>query len=116
MLVTRYLHSRDSAQHEADRKDIERILHTWIDTASALAQLQKEHPLLREVNIRCEQLPRLGLLGIEAIGAIEARSAASPEWVNAEAALISEAAQHTGLTDFVVLPPLRDLLEAAARP
>jgi hypothetical protein len=54
------------------------------------------------------------MLGIEAIGMIEAHRAASPEWSTAQTALLTEAAEHVALTDFVVLGPLKDLVAAAA--
>jgi hypothetical protein len=114
-LVQAYLHDGNGAEHQEHKMQLERILRSWMDTAPALEQLGKEHPLVAEMSLRYEQLPRLGLLGMEAIGDIDAHRAASSQWVTAQNALLTEAGEHVALTDFVVLAPLKDLVAAEAR-
>jgi hexosaminidase len=114
-LVDAYLHGSEGAEHKVLTMQLEQIFRSWIATAPELEQLGKEHPLVAEISPRSEQLARLGLLGMEAIGDIEAHRAASPDWVNAENALLTESAGHVALTDFVVLGPLHDLVAAAAK-
>jgi hexosaminidase len=114
VLVDAYLHDGSRAEHEIHKMQLERLFHAWINTAPTLEQQGEDHPLVAEMRMRYEQLPRLGMLGIEAIGMIEAHRAASPEWSAAQTTLITEAAEHVALTDFVVLGPLKDLVAAAA--
>ena len=115
VLVEAYLHDGKGAEHEEHKMQLERIFRSWMDTAPALEQFGKEHPLVAEMSLRYEQLPRLGLLGMEPIGDIDAHRAASSEWVTAQNALLTEAGEHVALTDFVVLVPLKDLVAAAAK-
>lgn len=114
LLVDAYLHDGSGAEHELHKAQLERLFHTWIGTAPAIEQLGEGNPLVAEMRVHYEQLPRLGMLGIEAIGMIEAHHAASPQWTAAQSALLTEAAAHSGLTDFVVIGPLKDLMAAAA--
>ena len=74
-----------------------------------------QDPRLNQLALRRAQLPRLGLLGIQSLGYIDSHAAPSTAWVEEQNTLLTAAAQHSELTDFVVLPQLQQLLEAASK-
>ena len=110
MLVESYLHDTASAAHESYRRQLEETFRSWINTAPTLDALAATRPLIAEVKVRREELPRLGLLGLEAMGYVEAHSTPSTEWIDAQTALLKKAGEHVELTDFVVLGPLSELV------
>ncbi len=116
VLTGEYLQSTDPTKHEECKQNLEAIFRSWIATQPALDQLAVTHPFVAEMKIRREQLPRLGLIGIQAMDAIETRHKPSAEWLDAQRMLLKEAGQHLELTDFVVIEPLDSLLRRAAQP
>ena len=63
--------------------------------------------------LQWDQLPRLGLLGIQSLDFIDSHKAPSAAWTGEQATLLKTAADHSELTDFVIIPPLQQLLDAA---
>jgi len=112
LLVAAYLQSKDAATKE----ELAKIFHRWIDTGPSLDALAVDHPLVARVQVRREQLPQMGLLGLAALGYVDGKQAAPADWVHAQKALLAEAAKHTELVDFAVLKPLGSLVDAAAKP
>jgi hexosaminidase len=95
------------------KTELERQFDSWIYTASPLNALASTHPLIAKIEVRREQLPRLGRLGREAVGYIEAHQRPFVEWTETETAFLKIAGNHADLTDFVVLAPLNELVEAS---
>jgi hexosaminidase len=112
-LVDSYLHETNPALKQSDAQQLEQTFHTWIATTPALDAIAQTNPLIAEVSLRRQELPRLGLLGLQAIGYLEAKSAPTPAWTATQNDLLQQAAVHKELVDFVVLPPLQELLKAA---
>jgi hypothetical protein len=79
-------------------------------------ELAATRPLLAETNERRNELPRLGLRGLQSLGYIEANAAPPPDWTAAEKELLKNAADHTEMVDFVVLTPLKKLFDTASKP
>jgi hexosaminidase len=115
VLVSAYLNSSNASAHQLKKEKLESTFHSWIKTSPALDALAMSHPLIAEVSVRREELPNLGLLGLQAMGYIEAHRAPPPEWIATKRALLNRAGEHTELVDFVVLTPLGDLVTAASR-
>jgi len=114
-LVAAYLHETDPTARAADKRQLEQIFHSWIDAAPALTELATTRPLVRQMSVRIEQLPRLGSLGLEALGYIESQQKPPTTWTATQRSLLATSAKHVELTDFVVLSPLSDLLDRATR-
>jgi hexosaminidase len=110
-LVTAYLHDTDPTAHADRKRQLEALFHSWIDAAPALNELATTRPLVRQMNVRIDELPRLGTLGIEALGYIESQQKPPAAWTTTQRSLLASSAKHLELTDFVVLSPLTGLLD-----
>ncbi|RXS94280.1 beta-N-acetylhexosaminidase [Silvibacterium dinghuense] len=110
-MVETYLHSTDPAEHKNALAALESLFQSWVSSRPALDQLAVDHPFIAEMQQRREQLPRLGLLGLESLGYIEAKQHPSAAWLDQQKQLLSDAGKHVELTDFVVLDPLNALLD-----
>jgi hexosaminidase len=115
LLVERYLHSGSPVEHTAARQQLETLFQSWIATGPTLDNIAAQHPKLSQLSLRRVQLPRLGALGIQCLDSIDSQSARGPAWLEEQSTLLKEAADHSELTDFVVLPPLQQLLDAAGK-
>jgi hexosaminidase len=113
LLVERYLQGSSPAEHAAARQQLERLFRSWIEAAPALDLIAAGHPKLEQLSLRRSQLPRLGLLGIQSLDFIDSHKAPSAAWTGEQATLLKTAADHSELTDFVIIPPLQQLLDAA---
>jgi hexosaminidase len=109
-LVTAYLHDTDPTAHANHKRELGQLFHSWIDAAPALNELATTRPLVRQMSVRIDELPRLGSLGLEALAYIESQQKPPAAWAAAQRTLLEASAKHVELTDFVVLPPLNDLL------
>lgn len=109
-LVDDYLHSKDLADHKLALAKLTALFQSWIATRPELDQLAVEHPFVAEMQIRREQLPQLGLLGLALLGDYESKQKPDTAWLNQQKDLLATAGKHVELTDFVVLDPLRTLL------
>jgi hexosaminidase len=114
LLVDRYLHATDKADHELARLQLEGLFQSWIETRPALDELARSHPLVDGVKVRREQLPELGLLGVQSLGYIEGHSSPDAAWVKTQTELLKTAAEHREIVDFVVLPSLQRLVDATS--
>jgi hexosaminidase len=115
LIADRYLHSTSPAEHSAARQQLESLFQSWIDSGPRLDSLAADNPRLRQLSERRVQLVKLGTLGVQALKAIDSHKAPSAAWIEQQNALLKEAGSHAELTDFVVLPPLQQLLEAAGK-
>jgi hexosaminidase len=79
----------------------------------ALNMIAAQHPKLDQLSLRRAQLPQLGVLGIQSLDSIDSGTAPSAERIENHGALLKAAAHHSELTDFVILAPLQQLLDAA---
>ena len=95
-------------------QQLQSILRSWVYAAPALDSLSMHAPLLREESVRISQWPRLGQIGLDALSYLNSRSAPPDGWQAAQTTVIEEAAKPQKLVDFVVLPPLQKLVDAAA--
>jgi hexosaminidase len=115
LLVERYLQSSSPAEHAAARQQLESLFRSWIDAGPALDLIATEHPKLEQLSLRRAQLSRLGSLGIQSLDFIDSHKAPSAAWTGEQGTLLKAAADHSELTDFVILPPLQQLLDATGK-
>jgi hexosaminidase len=116
ILVDQYLIDSNSTARQLHKEQLEVIFRSWIAVSPELDELAATRPLLAETNERRKELPRLGLLGLQSLGYIEANAAPPPDWTAAEKELLKNAADHTEMVDFVVLTPLKKLFDTASKP
>jgi hexosaminidase len=110
-LVSTYLASLSGPTHDQARVELESLFQQWIDSRSSLEELTTERPLLFAVHTRAQQLPELGELGLTALHSIEVHQPESSAWLADQQSMLAASAKHLGLTDFVILDPLRSLLD-----
>ena len=115
LLVERYLHSTTPADHAAAHQQLQTLFESWIASGPALDALTPEHPKLNQLTLRRSQLPQLGQLGVQSLAAIESHTPPAAPWIEAGKALLKASADYSELTDFVVLPPLQQLVDAAGK-
>jgi hexosaminidase len=114
VLVERYLHSSSQAEHDAARQQLERLFQSWIATGPALDDIAAGNPKLNQLSLRRSQLPRLGQLGVQSLDFIDSHKAPGTAWIEEQNTLLKTAADHSEMTDFVILPPLQQLLDAGS--
>lgn len=110
-MVDRYLHGA-SNERSAAKQQLTTLFQAWIATGPALDALAPEHPLLNQVTLRRQQLPQLAQLGLQALADIDNKRRATPAWNDKQTTLLKQAATHTELTDFAILPSLQQLFDA----
>jgi hexosaminidase len=115
LLVERYLHSASAAEHTASRQQLESLFQSWTAAGPALDVIAAGHPGLDQLSLRRTQLPQLGLLGIQSLNYIDSQKAPDTAWTETQTKLLNAAADHSELTDFVILPPLQQLLDATGK-
>jgi len=115
LLVERYLHSASAAEHTASRQQLESLFQSWTAAGPALDVVAAGHPGLDQLSLRRTQLPQLGLLGIQSLNYIDSQKAPDTAWTETQTMLLNAAADHSELTDFVILPPLQQLLDATGK-
>jgi hexosaminidase len=115
LLVERYLHSTTPTDHAAAHQQLQTLFQSWIASAPALDALAPEHPKLNQLTLRRSQLAQLGQLGIQSLASIESHTLPPAAWIEAQNALLKTSADHSELTDFVILPPLQQLVDTAGK-
>ena len=116
--VAAYLQSTGkpgSREHAEARAALEQTFNSWVAAASQLSAQSATEPQLASIAERRRQWLQLASLGVHAIASIQSGHSPSESWVMSQRALIKTCAQSEELVDFVVLPPLSDLLQATTR-
>ena len=93
---------------------LQTIFRYWVYAAPALETLALHNPLLQLESNRISQWPKLGQIGMEAVAYLSNGSAPPAGWQAEQTATIQEAAKPQELVNFVVLPQLQKLVDAAA--
>ncbi|MBB5340446.1 beta-N-acetylhexosaminidase [Tunturiibacter gelidoferens] len=115
LLVDRYLHSSAPADRAAAHQQLQILFQSWIASGPALDALAPEHPKLNQLTLRRTQLTQLGQLGIQSLASIESHTPPTTTWIEAQNTLLKTAADHSELTDFVILLPLQQLVDTAGK-
>ena len=85
-----------------------------MDAAPALDSLEANSPILQEAHAHIAAFPKLGAMGLEALKALDTRTPPTTGWLDEQKAVLKAAVRPHELVEFVVLPPLQKLAEAAA--
>jgi hexosaminidase len=115
LLVNRYLNSTSTSEHTAAHQQLQTLFQSWIASGPTLDALAPRHPKLNQLTLRRSELPKLGQLGLQALASIESHTASTAAWTDEQNALLKTAVDHSELTDFVVLPPLQQLVDTAGK-
>ncbi|MGB6745585.1 MAG: family 20 glycosylhydrolase [Terracidiphilus sp.] len=93
---------------------LQSIFRYWVYAATPLESLSMREPLLHEESERISEWPKLGQIGLDALTYLSNNAAPPEGWQAEQTATIQEAAKPQELINFVVLPPLQKLVDAAA--
>jgi hexosaminidase len=92
---------------------LQTVFRYWVYAAPSLESMAMRNPLLQLESNRISQWPRLGQIGLEALAYLKSGNAPSG-WQAEQTAAIQDAAKPQELVNFVILPPLQKLVDAAA--
>lgn len=95
-----------------DEHKLDALFRSWVDAAPELDKLEAGSPLLQQAANRIADWPKLGAMGVAALGYLRTGSLAPVGWKAEQTALLQEATRHQELVDFVVLGPLGKLVDA----
>ena len=107
-LVSTYL--QDPVAHPGEQAALSSMFRSWTAAEPELLELMTGSPLLAEGMERAEQLPQLGVMGMQAISYLSSGVPAPAGWKAQQLAILDQAEQPVALTRFTVLKPLRDLV------
>jgi hexosaminidase len=110
LLVRAYL--RDPRIREREEAELTSSFKAWIAAEPGIMRLMAGSPILAEVQLRAEQLTKLGAVGMEAISYLSSGLPAAAGWKAQQLTVLDEAEKPQALVRFTVLKPLRDLVNA----
>ena len=100
-----------------DRESMARLdalFHSWVEAAPAVERMEADSPMLKEAAAHIAAWPKLGTMGVEALGYVRSGSAPPAGWKERQLVLLQEAVKPGELVDFVVLSPLKELVEGVS--
>ncbi len=97
------------------RAQLARDFQSWIISVPDVESLMNNSPRLAEVRPRAEQLTALSNIGLEALNYISSGTTPPANWKQNALAQIEAAKKPVALVRFTFLPPLTDLVNAAAK-
>ena len=106
--------SSDQVAAQTANDQLQSIFRFWVYAAPALEVLSMHEPLLHDESNRIAQWPKLGQIGLDALSYLSSGNAPPAGWQAEQTAVIEEAAKPQELVNFVVLPSLQKLVDAAA--
>ena len=114
MMVDAFL--ADAPRFQLYRSELSQALAGWQTSGASLEPLIDRSPSLQEVKPLATNLSVLGETGLEALTYLKLGLPPTPEWHTASLLKMDEAAKPYGALEFVVIPSLRKLINAAADP
>lgn len=105
----------DAPRYQAGREELTKIFQRWVAAGPALDEIAARSPLLADARPRMKELPELGQMGLDAISYLSTRKAPPAGWAAGSTAMLDQDKKPDGLVSFVVLDPLRKLVDAAAK-
>lgn len=95
-----------------DRLDA--LFCAWVAAGPVLKDLEGRSPLLQQAHEHIDALPKLGAMGVEAIARLRSGTALPTGWRDAQLRTLRDANKPSELVEFVVLAPLRKLVDAVS--
>ena len=102
----------DRPRFTARRDDLAALFARWQQAEAGIAALERRSPLLDEIQPLAATLRQLGALGSQALDYLAAGVPAPAAWKQAQLALLEQAKPVRADLLFIVLDPLRDLVNA----
>ena len=114
--VARYLKDRASnpAAAESEANELQTLFSEWSAASVEIAPLLVSSPRLAHIQHRVDELHSLAIASSSALKHLQRHEATDSEWQLTTAALLKQAAEHEGMVDFAILPPIQALISASA--
>lgn len=105
----------DAPRYQLYRAELTQMLMDWQASGAALEPLIDRSPALKEIKPLTKGLTDLGEIGLEAISYLKQGTPPAREWREASTLRVDEAAKPYAALEFVVIPGMRQLIEATTK-
>jgi len=105
----------DAPRHQVGRDELTKIFQQWVAAGPGLDETAARSPLLANAVPRMKELPELGRIGLDAISYLSTHKVPPAGWASSSMAILDNDKKPDGLVNFVVLDPLRKLVDEAAK-
>jgi hexosaminidase len=100
------------ATHKQEEDELTANFNVWTAAGPEILRLLQSSPQLAEAKGRAQQLADLASAGLEAVSYLSSKQPANQGWKAQKLAVLDDAEKQQALVRFVVLKPLRDLINA----
>jgi hexosaminidase len=104
----------DAPRFQSRRERLRALFREWRETEPAVRVMADRSPLMRDAVPLAAQLAEMGSAGLEAIEYLSHGVTPPAGWREERLALLERIARTPSELDFPILPPLRQLIQAAA--
>lgn len=104
----------DGPRYQLYRTELSQMLAGWQTAGASLGPMIDRSPALKEIKPLAHNLAQLGDIGLEAISYLKLGMPPPREWREASLAKVDEAAKPYGALEIVVIPGMKQLVNAAA--
>jgi hexosaminidase len=101
------------ANWSANKEQIRKQLTLWRENSAQMLPLMRSSALLQEGVPLAEDLSAVAAAGLQALGYLEAGKPAPSSWVTNQSALLDRAARPRAELLIMIVPPVRQLVQAA---
>lgn len=105
----------DAPRYQLYRAELTQMLREWQASGAALEPMIDRSPALKEIKPLTKGLTELGEVGLEAISYLKLGTPPVREWREASVLKLDEAAKPYAALEFMVVPAVRELIEAATK-
>jgi hexosaminidase len=111
--VDEALAGKSPAEREDGRMKLRQRFTAWVEASPQVLALTATTPRLNDEETRARQLGELGATGLEALAYLDRHATASQGWLDDRRKTLADADEVSGMVQFVFLPSLQRLVEAA---
>jgi hexosaminidase len=104
----------DGPRYQLYRAELSQMLADWQTAGASLNPMIDRSPALKEIKPLAHNLSQLGDIGLEAISYLKLGMPPPREWRDATLVKVDEATKPYGALEFVVIPSMKQLVNAAA--
>ena len=104
----------DAPRYQLYRAELSQMLADWQTAGASLNPMIDRSPALKEIKPLAQNLSQLGDIGLEAVSYLKLGMPPPREWRDATLVKVDEATKPYGALEFVVIPSVKQLVNAAA--
>jgi hexosaminidase len=103
----------DKMLDENKLKEAKSWLLLWKNNHNNLLQIIKQAPVLQEIKGLSEDLAKIAAAGLEGLDYIQTQKQAPDQWIEIKMALLDQARKPRGEVELMIIPAIRQIIEAA---